>query len=130
MNILGVLANLENGFLAVANGRTLGNQIVTQLADGAVAVYDDDPSTSGIDVSSQAGIDLVIAYSQTAMQILRIKAEAEDAAAYRRWLLDVVDYVITDVRHERIGFGSVHVHADQKQFRERLADATRPAAPA
>jgi hypothetical protein len=121
---------VENGFLSVANGRNLGNQLVKELADGALKVYDDDPSTSGIDVGTQAGIDLVIGYAQTAMLILRAKADEDDAAAYRRWLLDVTDFVITDVRHERIGFGSVHIHPDEKQFRDRLADATRPAPPA
>ena len=118
---------LDNGLLAVANGRTMDNPLVAELAATAVKVYDDDPKASGVDPTTPEGRELVIGYAQTAMTILRTKAEDADAVAYRRWLLDITDFVITDVRHERIGFGGVHVHPDEKQFRDRLSQVTRAA---
>jgi hypothetical protein len=116
---------LENGFLAVANGRAMGNALIAELGATALKVYDEDPKTSGVDPATAAGRDLVIGYAQTAMAILRAKAEEADASTYRRWLLDITDFVITDVRHERIGFGGVRVHPDEKQFRDRLSAVTR-----
>src|SRR5688572_25349356 len=80
---------LDNGFLAVANGRTLDNQLVAELAGAAIKVYDDDPKASGVDPTMPEGRDLVIGYAQTAITILRAKAEEADATAYRRWLLDI-----------------------------------------
>jgi hypothetical protein len=118
---------LDNGFLAVANGRTMANPVVVELASAALKVYDDDPKASGLDPTTAEGRDLVVGYAQTAIGILRAKADDADATAYRRWLLDITDFVITDVRHERMGFGGVHVHPDEKQFRDRLSAVTRAA---
>ena len=92
-------------------------------------MYDEDPKAFGLDPTTPDGREMVIGYAQTAMNILRTKAEEADASAYRRWLLNVTDYVITDVRHERIGFGGVHVHPDEKQFRDRLSAVTRATPP-
>jgi hypothetical protein len=120
---------LDNGFLAVANGRDMGNRVIADFATAAIKVYDDDPKASGVDPATVEGRDLVIGYAQTAMNILRGKADEDDAATYRRWLLDITDYVIADVRHERIGFGGVHVHPDEKHLRERLSAVTRATPP-
>jgi hypothetical protein len=116
---------LDNGFLAVANGRDMGNPVVAELAGATIKIYDEDPKASGVDPAVAEGRDLVIGYAQTSMNILRAKADEDDAATYRRWLLNITDFVITDVRHERIGFGGVHVHPDEKQFRDRLSAVTR-----
>lgn len=118
---------LDNGFLAVANGRSMGNPVIAEFAAATLKVYDEDPKASGVDPAAAEGRDLVIGYAQTAMSILRAKAEETDATTYRRWLLDITDFVITDVRHERMGFGGVHVHPDEKQFRDRLSAVTRAA---
>jgi hypothetical protein len=120
---------LDNGFLAVANGRDMGNPLIAELAAAAIKIYDEDPKASGVDPAIAQGRELVIGYAQTAMNILRAKADETDAATYRRWLLNITDYVIADVRHERIGFGGVHVHPDEKQFRDRLAAVTRGTSP-
>jgi hypothetical protein len=111
----------DNGFLSVANGRRLDNALVAELAGDAVKVYDQDPRKSGVDPSTQAGTELIIGYAQTAMSILRTKAEEADASTYRRWLLTITDDAITTVRT----IGGVHTHPDQRAFRERLAEVTR-----
>ena len=116
---------LTNGFLAVAQGRSRDNPLVVELAAGATRVYDEDPRASGIDPTTPEGAEMALQYCRTALAILRAKAEEADAAAYRRWLLDVVDYAVTDVRHERVGFGGVEVHPAERAFRDRLADLTR-----
>lgn len=113
----------DNGFLSVANGRRLPNALVAELAAEAVKVYDQDPSKSGVDPTTEAGVELVIGYAQTAMSILRTKAEDADVSAYRRWLLTITDDAITTVR----ALGGVHTHPEQRAFRERLADVTRAA---
>jgi hypothetical protein len=115
----------DYAFLSVANGRNLGNALVAELAEAAMKVYDQDPKKSGVDVRKQEGIDLVVGYSQTALSILRTKAEEADATTYRRWILTIVDDVITSVRT----IGGVQTQPEQKSFRVRLADATRTPAP-
>src|SRR5688572_515895 len=74
---------VDNGFLAVAAGRKLGNPLVAELADAAITVYDHDPKTSGVDPATEEGRDLVLGYSQTAMKILRTKAVEADSSTYR-----------------------------------------------
>ena len=111
----------ETGFLSVANGRTTGNPLVAQLAEEALRVYDQDPRKSGVDTSKADGVELVLGYAQRAMLILRDKAEAADAAAYRRWLLNITDDAITTIST----FGGVQILPEQKAFRDRLADLTR-----
>jgi hypothetical protein len=115
----------DNGFLSVANGRRLGNPLVAELADATLRVFDQDPKRSGVDPSTQEGIDLVVGYAQTAMAILRSKADEADAAIYRRWLLQITDDVITTVRT----IGGVQTTPAQRSFRERLADVTRATPP-
>jgi hypothetical protein len=117
--------DVDNGFLSVANGRRLPNVLVAELAGDAVKVYDQDPKHSGVDPSTKDGTELIIGYARTAMSILRTKAEEGDVSAYRRWLLTITDDAITTVRP----IGGVHTHPDQRAFRERLADVTRPTPP-
>ena len=115
---------IENGFLSVANGRKLGNPVVAELAGAAMNVFDQDPKKSGVDPSSAAGRDAIIEHAKAAWNILRTKATPIDAAAYRRWLLNVTDEVITAVRaDEHLGFGGVLIHPDEQSFRDRLSEA-------
>jgi hypothetical protein len=115
---------IENGFLAVAAGRQLGNPFLAELADACMKVFDDDPKASGVDPYTTAGRDLVLQYATMAIDILRAKAEPNDASMYRRWLLAITDDVILEVKT----FGGAQIHPDDRAFRQRLADATRGSA--
>ncbi len=113
---------VETGFISVANGRRFGNAFVTEVARHAMNVFDEDPAKSGINTSTAAGVDAVFGHASTVWNLLRTKAEPADAAAYRRWLLEVTADVIGAVRiDERLGFGGVHIHPAEKEFRDRLA---------
>jgi hypothetical protein len=116
----------ETGFLSVANGRKIGNPLVAQFAEDALKVYDQDPRKSGVDTSKPEGVELVLGYAQRAMLILREKAGEADASAYRRWLVTIADDAMTTIRT----LGGLQIHPEQRQFRERLADATRSTPPA
>ena len=116
----------NNGFLAVANGRRLGNPVLADIAAEALKVFDEGTASSGVDPATPQGSETILQYARMGVGFLRAKAEPVDASAYRRWLLAITDDVITDIR----AIGGVHVHPDQKAFRERLADITRSAPPA
>jgi hypothetical protein len=113
---------METGFISVANGRRFGNAFVTEVARLAMNVFDEDPAKFGVNTSTAAGVDAVLGHVATAWNLVRTKAELADAGAYRRYLLDITADVIGAVRvDERLGFGGVHIHADEKSFRDRLA---------
>lgn len=113
---------VETGFISVANGRRFGNAFVTEVAHLAMNVFDEDPAKSGINPTTAAGVEAILGQAGTAWNLLRTKAEPADAAAYRRWLLEVTADVIGAVRvDERLGFGGVHIHPAEKEFRDRLA---------
>jgi hypothetical protein len=116
----------NNGFLAVANGRRLGNPVLADIAAEALKVFDEGTASSGVDPATPAGSETILQYAQMAVGFLRAKAEPVDASAYRRWLLAITDDVITDVR----AMGGVHIHPEQQSFRQRLADLTRATPPA
>ena len=116
---------LNNGFLAVGNGERTGNPLVAEIAAATLKIYDEDPQASGIDPSTAEGTELVVQYALTAVTILRTKAQPEEASAYRRWLLTIVDNVIAGVRHSVLGYGGVEVHEDERTFRERVSTIMR-----
>jgi len=117
---------INTGLVSVANGRKLGSALVSELADAAIRVYDDDLNASNIDPSTAAGREQILAYAQLAVSILREKADATDAAVYRRWLINITDDVISAVDSDsRFGFGGTLVHADEQAFRDKLRDMTR-----
>lgn len=113
---------IETGFISVANGRRFGNAFITEVSRLAMKVFDEDPAKSGIDTSTPAGVDGVLGHVSTAWVLLRTKADLADAAAYRRWLLEITADVIGAVRvDDRLGIGGVHIHPNERSFRERLA---------
>jgi hypothetical protein len=115
---------IENGFISVANGRKLGNPIVSDIAGTTLKIFDQDVKQSGVDPSTEAGRDAIIEHAKAAWNVLRAKATPIDAAAYRRFLLNVCDDVITAVRaDEHLGFGGVLIHPDEQRFRDRLSAA-------
>jgi hypothetical protein len=116
---------VDQGFLAVGNGRRSDSPLVAEIAAATLKIYDEDPKASGIDPTTSEGAELTVQYALTAVTILRTKAERAEASAYRRWLIGIVDNVVTGVRHAVLGYGGVEVHPKEREFRERLATITR-----
>jgi hypothetical protein len=113
---------LEAGFLAVANGRQVGNAFVIEVATRALDIFDEDPTHAGISADTDAGVDDVLERARSAWVLLRAKAAPGDAAAYGRWLLTITDEVITAARSDGLlGVGGALVTRAEQSFRDRLA---------
>jgi hypothetical protein len=113
---------VEAGFLAVANGRQVGNAFVSEVATRTLDIFDEDRAHDGITTDTEAGIDNVLERARSAWELLRAKAAPGDAAAYGRWLLAVTDEVITAARSDGLlGVGGAVVTKAEQNFRDRLA---------
>jgi hypothetical protein len=113
---------LEAGFLAVANGRQVGNAFVTEVATGTLDIFDEDPTDAGISADTEAGVDDVLERARSAWVLLRAKAAPADTAPYGRWLLTITDEVISAARSDgMLGVGGAVVTRAEQSFRDRLA---------
>lgn len=114
----------EAGFIAVAGGRELGSPVVRDVAQACMGIFDQTPAVSFAD--PEAGLSQVLEQIREAAQLVRAKASAEDAAAYRRWLIDVTDVVINAARSgDKLGFGGVAVTPAEKKFRDQVVLAVQ-----
>ena len=113
---------IEQGFVATANGRHLGNAFVTEVATETIKIFDDRAVVGATDFADrEAGIQAVLDRVASVVQILAAKASPEDAKAYRRWLVDITDVVITAARsHDFLGIGGELVTQNERNFRDRL----------
>ena len=107
---------LEAGFLAVANGRLAGDPFLTEVANGSLAIFDEEGPVD------TAGVDAVLEKAGDAWRLLRARVTAAEAVAYARWLLDITDEVINAARSDGVlGVGGVLVTPAEQRFRDRLA---------
>jgi hypothetical protein len=110
-------AEVEAGFIAVANGRQSANPLVAEIANLSMGVFDDKRSSA-----ADGGVDGALAQAGAAWQLLRTKAHAAEASAYGRWLLDITDDVIRAARSDDVlGFGGIMVTPAEQHFRDHLA---------
>ena len=115
---------VEAGFLSVAEGRTLGSDLVKEIAQATMGVFDEKrglPEAAGIPFDdTEAGMTAVIEQAQAALNLMRAKAP-DDAGAYRRWLLAISDTVIAAARsHGVLGIGGTFVTELEQGFDRRL----------
>ena len=117
-------AEREAGFIAVAGGRELGSVVVRDVAQACMAIFDQMPDVSFTD--PEAGLAQVLEQIRAAAQLVRAKSTADDAAAYRRWLINVTDVVINAARSgDKLGFGGVTVTPAEKKFRDQVVLAVQ-----
>jgi hypothetical protein len=118
-------AEEEAGLIAIAKGREWGNPIVEEIARQLVDTFDDPETGETVPVNfadAEAGIATVYERAQMAARVLAAKADATDAVAYRRWLLNVADVVIGEVRSGAVlGVGGDAVSEQERRFRDHLA---------
>jgi len=115
---------VEAGFLSVAEGRTLGSDLVKDIAQDTMGIFDEKrglPETAGVTFTDlEAGMTAVIEQARTALDLMQAKAP-DDAAAYRRWLLAISDTVIAAARsHGVLGVGGSYVTELEVGFDRRL----------
>jgi hypothetical protein len=115
----------EAGFVAVADGREMGNAFVARLARDAMDRFDDRDDgvvTMPVDFSDVDGaIAAVLERVAQAIDLLAQKSDAQDALVYRRWLLDITEIVIRAARsHDVLGLGGELVTKLERDFRDRL----------
>ncbi len=118
---------LEAGYVATAKGQFSDNAFVTQVASETMLIFD-KPAGDALDRLASpeqqeraAGLDAVLDRVAAAHRLLVEKADAADAKAYRRWLVEITDVVITAARSKDIlGFGGQLVTAAEQSFRDRL----------
>lgn len=117
---------IEDGFVAVANGRGLGSDLVRQIAQETMRIFDEPnaaPEAAGINPDVEAGLDAIIEQARTAHHLLRAKAP-EDATVYANWLHNISHVVISAARsHDVLGIGGVYVTEREHAFDRRLATA-------
>jgi hypothetical protein len=127
-NALRTAAEKESGFIIVTRGRESGNPFVVGLANQVVD-SDGDPAAAPapIDFSDRsAGIATVLEQAQQVASLLAAKADPADCAAYRRWLLAIVDVVVRAARSgDILGFGGKLVTDSELSFRNRLDQVLR-----
>lgn len=113
---------IEQGFVATANGRQSGNPFVIEVAAETMKIFDGGGVVGAGDFADrEAGIAAVLDRVGSVVRLLAEKVEAEDAKAYRRWLVDITDVVITAARsNDFIGFGGELVTKSERTFRDRL----------
>jgi hypothetical protein len=115
---------VEVGLLASAHGRDTGNAFVAAVAEQTLRIFDDRATVAGIEFrDTGAGIATVLDRVAAVNAVLRTRAEAADAAAYRAWLLSITDRVIEAVRTgDFMGVGGELVTESEHRFRDQLAE--------
>jgi hypothetical protein len=113
---------VEAGFVASANGRHTGNAFVTEVADACMRIFDHQGVVAGTDFSDRStAIAGVLDKVAAVNKVVTEKADPEDVAAYRKWLVSITDVVISAARSgDILGFGGQLVTASEHSFRDRL----------
>jgi len=113
---------IEQGFVATARGGHSGNAFVVEVSAETLKIFDSGSVVGATDFANRAaGIDAVLEKVTAVVRLLAEKATPEDAKAYRRWLVDIADVVITAARsHDFLGFGGELVTRSERGFRDRL----------
>jgi len=113
---------IEQGFVATAKGRQSGNAFVAEVVDETMKIFDNRAVVGATDFADrEAGIQAVLDRVASVVQLLAAKAAPEDAQAYRRWLVDITDVVITAARsNDFLGIGGELVTSAERDFRDRL----------
>jgi len=111
----------QQGFIAIAHGRELGNDLVSAVAEEYLA---DRRRLDLTFADRAAGMDATIERIGATVGLLTAKADAGDALAYGRWLADITDAVIAAASS---GIGGPLVTAAEKAFRDRVRQAIRAA---
>lgn len=115
---------VEVGLLVSAHGRDTGNEFVAAVAEQTLRIFDDRATVAGIEFGdTAAAIATVLTRAGAVNSLLRAKADAADAAAYRVWLLSITDRVIAAVRTgDFMGVGGELVTESEHRFRDQLAE--------
>ncbi len=113
---------IESGFVASANGRHSGNAFVTEVAGDCMRIFDRRSVIAGTDFHDRdAAIDSVLERVTSVVAIVNAKADPADATAYRQWLADISNVVISAARSgDFLGFGGQLVTASEHRFHDRL----------
>ena len=117
----------EAGMEAISVGRESASPLVTQVAMELLARAGDPeageeaPQISPGDPAAFAAD--VIARAREAAEILSEKVPAEEAEAYRHWLVSIADDVITAAKSGAVlGIGGERVTPAERTFRDDLAE--------
>ena len=111
----------QQGFIAIAHGRDLGNPLVSAVAEEYLQ------NRRRLDltfVDRAAGLDAVIERVAATVVLLAAKADGGDAVAYGRWLANITDAVIAAATS---GIRGPLVTEAEKSFRDRVRQAVKAA---
>ena len=98
---------MEAGFIAIAGGREMGSGFVSEIAQACMGVFDNRQTSADISFAdTDAGLTTVLERIRAAAQVLRAKADPDDAAIYRRWLISITDVVINAARRRATRWAS------------------------
>ncbi len=109
------------GIEAIAAGRTSPSRLVRDIVAAIYAEPDDLPGAAEL-TDPPARVAGVLAECRAAGWLLADRTPAPDAAAYRRWLLDIARTVCAAVRAFGLG-GRTPVSPAERMFLDELAAA-------
>jgi hypothetical protein len=123
---------IEAGYIATAKGHS-DNPFVTAVATETMMIFDsrdvvgagDQATLASLSSTNatdrEAGLAAVLEQVAAVTRLMASKAEPADAKAYRRWLVEITDVVITAARsNDILGFGGQIVTTSEQRFRDRL----------
>lgn len=113
---------VEAGFIAIAEGRAMGNEFVREVAHACMDFFDTTLAQTGITVSEpELALTTLLERLGAAARAVRTKANPSDAAAYRQWIIEITDVVINAGQSDGVfGIGRVVVTRAEKQFRDQV----------
>lgn len=116
----------EAGFAAISEGRFSGNPLVAEIATELVSRVGDPEQGDSPSIIEPADPPALIAdtlrRAEEATVLLGIRLDDGDAGAYRHWLVEIADQVVTAAQTGGLlGLGGEEITESERVFRDDLA---------
>jgi hypothetical protein len=116
----------EAGFTAISEGRFAGNPLVAEIATELVSRLGDPEQGEEAPVIEPVDPEGMIAdtlrRAEEAHVLLGVRVDDGDAGAYRHWLVEIADQVVTAAQTGGLlGLGGEEITESERLFRDELA---------
>jgi hypothetical protein len=116
----------EAGFTAIGEGRFGGNPLVTEIATELVSRVGDPEQGEAPPLIEPADPEGLIAdtlrRAEEATVLLGVRCDEGDAGAYKHWLVEIADQVVTAAQTGGLlGLGGEEITESERTFRDTLS---------